>query len=66
MPYKVKRGGEEEWIYPHTANVLVMAGLHPLCHYINKWQNTIYKSVWNRPILLECMGAERRRAPPAA
>ena len=41
MPRKVRRGGEEEWVYPHTADVLAAAGLHPLRHYIDKRCNTI-------------------------
>ena len=50
----------EEWIYPHAADVLATTGLHPLHHYIDKRRNTIYTSVRNWPILLECMGAECR------
>ena len=64
MPRKVRRGDEEEWVYPHTADVLVAAGLHQLRHYIDKRRNTIWKSVWGRPILEECMEAERRGGTP--
>ena len=56
--------GEEEWVYPHTADVLAAAGLQPLRHYIDKRRNTIWKSVRGRPILEECMGAERRGGTP--
>ena len=58
MPYKVKLGGGNEWIYPHTANVLAAADLHPLHHYIGKRWSIIYKSVRNRPIFVEVHGSE--------
>ena len=51
-------------MYPHTADVLAAAGLHRLRHYIDKWRNTIWKSVRSRPILEECMGAERQEGIP--
>ena len=42
MPHKVRRGGgEEQWVYPHTAEVLAAAGLQPLRHYIDKRRHTI-------------------------
>ena len=49
---------------PHVADVLAAAGLHPLRHYIDKRRHTIWKSVRSRPILEECMGAERREGTP--
>ena len=65
MSRKVRRGGgKEQWIYPHTAEVLAAAGLQPLHHYTDKWRNTIWKSVRNRPILEACMGAEHREGTP--
>ena len=64
MPRKVRREGEEEWIHQHTADVLAAEGLHPLRHYIDKQRHTIWKSVRSRPILQECMGAERREGTP--
>ena len=64
MPRKVRQGGEEQWEYPHTADVLAAAGLHPLRHYINKRRHTIWKSIWSRPIFEECMGAEHRKGTP--
>ena len=69
MPCKVRREDEEQWVYPHTADVLAAAGLHPLRHYINKRRHIIWKSVRSRPILEECTLArrrERRRDPRGA
>ena len=51
-------------MYPHTADVLAAAGLRPLRHYIDKRRATIYKVVQDRPVLLECRGAERREGTP--
>ena len=64
MPRKVRQGGEEQWVYPHTAEVLAAAGLQPLRHYIDKRRNTIWKSVRNRPTLAACRRAERREGTP--
>ena len=44
-PYKIKKGGEEVWIYPHSADVLAAAGLRPLRHYIDKRRATIAKTI---------------------
>ena len=59
-----EEGREEEWVYTHTANVLAEAGLHPLRNILDKCRKTICKSVRGRPILEECMGAERRGGTP--
>ena len=65
MPHKVNLGkGEEQWVYPHTADVLAAAGLRPLRHYIDKRRATIYKVVQDRPVLMECRGTERREGTP--
>ena len=64
MPHKVKRGWEQQWIYLHTADVLAAEGLHPLPYYIDKRQVTIYKPAQSRPILLECLRAERWEGTP--
>ena len=63
-PYKVKRGGEEVWIYPHSADVLAEVGLRLLRHYIDKRRATIAKTIRDRPILLECGRAERLEGTP--
>ena len=38
--------------------------LHTLRHYIDKRRHIIWKSVWSRPILEACMGAERQEGTP--
>ena len=64
-PRKVKRKGQEDiWVYPHSADVLEAAGLHPLRHYIDKRRATIATTIQGRPTLLECMGAERSEGTP--
>ena len=62
--YKVKRRGEEVWIYPHSANVMAAAGLRPIRHYIDKRRATIAKTIRDRPILLWCLRAERLEGTP--
>ena len=64
-PRKVKRRDcDDVWVYPHSADVLAAAGLHPLRHYIDKRRATTAKSIQDRPVLVECMGAERREGTP--
>ena len=64
IPYKCKREGKEGWVYPNTADVLEAVGSHPLRHYIGKHRANIAKTIWNRAILLGCMGAERLEGSP--
>ena len=56
--------GRLYFIYPHSADVLVAAGLQPLRHYIDKRRATTTKSIQDRPVLVECMGAKRREGTP--
>ena len=44
--------------------MLAAAGLQPIRHYIDKRRATTAKSIRDRPVLVECMGAERREGTP--
>ena len=64
MPYKCKREEKEEWVYPHTADILAAARLRPHRRYIGKHRANIAKTIRNRAILLGCRGAERLEGTP--
>ena len=59
-PRKVKG----EWVYPHSADVLVAAHLQTIEYYIQKRRHTVYNTIRGRDVLKECEGAERRRGTP--
>ena len=59
-----RKGKDDLWVYPHSADELAAAGLHPLRHYIDKRRAAIAKTIQGRPTLLECMGAERSEGTP--
>ena len=59
-PRKVKG----EWVYPHSADVLTTAHLKTIEHYIQKRRHTVYNTIWDRDVLKECEGVERRRGIP--
>ena len=52
------------WVYPHSADVLAAARLHPIQHYIGRNRTTIAHTIAYRVILEECRGAEMRRGSP--
>ena len=59
-PRKVKG----EWVYPHSADVLVVAHLQPIKFYTQNCCHTLYNTIRDRGVLKECKGAERRRGTP--
>ena len=49
------------WTYPSTEEVLKVAGLHTIAHYIEVRQNTILKFIIDQPIHTLCEDAVRER-----
>ena len=49
------------WTYPSSEEVLEVAGLHTINHYIEVRRNTILKFIIDRPIYALCGDAVRRR-----
>jgi len=52
------------WVYPHSAEVLAAAHLHPIEYYIQCRRHTVHNTIRDRAVLKECRGAERRRGTP--
>ena len=49
------------WTYPLTEDVLEVAGLYTITHYVGVRRQTIANFIVNRPIFELCRGAERKR-----
>ena len=60
-----KKGANNTWQYPSSADVLEKAGLHTIAHYIDVRRQTIAAFIVNRPIFELCMEGERRRGSSA-
>ena len=60
-----KKGNNNIWQYPSSADVLEKAGLHTIEHYIDVRRQTIAAFIVNRPIFELCTEGERKRGSSA-
>ena len=51
-------------MYPHSTDVLTAAHLQPTKFYIQNRRHIVYNIIWDRDVLKDCEGAERRRGTP--
>ena len=54
----------ETWVYPKSVSVLKAARVQRIGENIAVRRRNILRTITNRPILEECMGAERRQGIP--
>jgi hypothetical protein len=59
--HQPKRGANEVWVYPKTADVLGECNIDSIAKYIQVRCQTIAMYVATRPILTACVGGKRRR-----
>ena len=52
------------WVYLHSADVLAVAHLQTVAHYIQVRRHTVHNTIRDRDVLKEFRGAERRRGTP--
>eukprot|EP00957_Ditylum_brightwellii_P136596 10416602-Ditylum_brightwellii.AAC.1 len=62
--HKPRRGSDQVWVYPKSADVLEEVGLEPMEEYIRRRRQSIAAWVADRPILAACREGERRRGSP--